>query len=122
MPKKKLLNVTVRKRRWARGGKKGPSLMRNKDGNQCCLGFVGRACGYTPAELETLGYPEDVVINAGKNLFPVGIVVSEMEWSYNSDLAADLIRINDDEGIDDTERIERLTVLGREAGINFTFV
>ena len=51
--------LTINRKRWARyGSDKGESALLNEDGNMCCLGFLGRACGLKPTDLR-VGMPGD---------------------------------------------------------------
>lgn len=42
--------------RWMRGKGRISRLLRN-DGNRCCLGFLGQACGYSDLMLLGISYP-----------------------------------------------------------------
>jgi len=50
---------TIQRSRWLRGGKRTTYLY-DQDGQMCCLGFYGVACGIKTEDLQDLGVPSDV--------------------------------------------------------------
>lgn len=54
----------------------GEEFMRDDAGSMCCLGFLGKACGYKNADLLGEGLPAAVQNRANKRLFPAGIISS----------------------------------------------
>ena len=114
------MKFTVRRERWARGGKNGPSALRNLQGNQCCIGSVCRQLGASAKNL--LG-----VHTAGQLTMPPqkiknvllkrdGLVMIDRKWVDNA------YCVNDDTTISDKERESRLKRIFRRAGHTITFI
>lgn len=47
----KLITLTIDRKRWARGGKKGEAALLNDEGNMCCLGFACKKLGVSEEQL-----------------------------------------------------------------------
>lgn len=101
----------------SRGGKNGDALLLNGDGNMCCLGFLGKTCGYKRDQLDGNGTPSDVVGNS-KSKWPKSLV----DNYNNTELCNKLMKANDRKKQSDSKKEERIKKLGKEAGINFTFI
>lgn len=100
MSKKKIKKFTINYKKW------GQSEMRSPDGKMCCLGFLGKACGYKASELTGYGMPTGVVDNNDSgNCFPPEILlINDCGLSYDTELAEDLARINDGMSINEKYR------------------
>lgn len=122
--------VVISKRKWVRqskGRNRGNSVLRQKGTHcsgpivrQCCLGFVARACGFTPEEIEgvrTLADLADAHPDRAKDL---GGLNPMKETGLR--LHTEMIRINDDRSTTDREKIAALKSLGRVAGFQLMFV
>lgn len=104
-----MLTVRVVKSKWFRGKKEG-SMLLTRDNKMCCIGFLARRLGARPkdirgvATLEGTSHTKCLDFDAG---------TLSLGNAYET---------NDDEKIDDTERIQKLRVLGRKMGVKFVFV
>ena len=52
--------LTIDRRKWARGDMGGGSALLNEIGSMCCLGFDMRGCGFKPKEIRNQAMPDDV--------------------------------------------------------------
>lgn len=122
--------LQIERSRWVRGDKGGLSLMRNDQGNMCCLGFLALACGYSPAELDDVADPESVACRTRKDLFPkgtFGMVIEHDQYRRYplSGTVQQLISVNDRAGYSPgDEMIREETIAGLMADLNVavTFV
>ncbi len=86
-----MAELVIDRATWLRGG--GDSVLRDPDGNMCCLGFMDRCF---PGEIENLdAYPAYMESRTG-------VLV---------DAIPAVIRINDDPSLTDAEREQQLTPL-----------
>jgi hypothetical protein len=98
----------VKRSQWLRGG---IGTLRDSDGKQCCLGFVGRQCGVPAKVLLTVSLP---------NAYDLG---DEQFEKYPPDIAWNTFSsVNDNPRISDTEREKRLKKLALKNGFRFRFV
>lgn len=83
-----------------------------KLGTMCCLGFAALEMKW----LEDVAFPASL-----ERLIPK---LTELHGGalYNSDFSVQAAQINDDRNISDQERMEKLTDIGRDHGIEFEFV
>lgn len=110
------LKFTVWRDHWLRG--ESGSLLR--DGQRCCLGFLGQAVGYSDRELRYAASPEDTVVKS-KWPDPLRVVDDEYRRSANSEACNCIIDDNDDPNIDDATREARLTEQFAAIGIDVEF-
>lgn len=103
-------SFTVVRSRWARGGKLGDRELLNSDGNMCCLGFYGLACGIDREDLSGRCYPAYV-----PNEERYGPLASNCETIANTNDATEAY-------LADSDREARLTELFAENGIEVTFI
>lgn len=124
------MDLKIIRKRWVRGGFNGRSYMRNDHGNMCCLGFLGRACGYSDDDLHGFSDPWDVMISAGRNLFPKGTFysisgftgeTSESEKLRQTELITRIISVNDSRKFEEKDREAEITRLMRSLDVDVTF-
>lgn len=105
---------TVYRKTWYRGHGTADSRLLREDGMRCCLGHVGKQCGLRDAEL--LG----VISPRGNAAFPTFLIDGEA-FRGNSKTCSDMMEINDDRSISDTEREAKLTEIAAANGITLIF-
>jgi len=92
-------------------------------GQRCCLGFLGLACGYTDEEMDMSATPDDVCFLG--NRWPKALVsLMEDEESAafcDSHLCSQIMGENDGGGVTEAEREARLTALFAKGGIEVEF-
>ena len=106
----KLMRVVIKSSEWARGDRLDYYLL-NDDGTRCCLGIDARACGVKDDELGRYFGPR--ISMAPKTYGKVWDQTSNDSIYTLSSLAMD---INDQSGLTDQERIDKLRPIFREAG------
>lgn len=117
MPEEEKKKLIIDRSRWYRGlGEERSALLRLSDGKMCCLGFVGLACGYTPGQIGGRGDPQDVTHDL-PSLWPKEL----LEYGNNSQLTADLVKVNDSPFMGDHEREEQIMQLLWKAGFDVEF-
>ena len=114
--------------KWARGRTNVSSELLNIMGNMCCLGFLGKACGYNDEDLKQVPSPGYIVYEYidGKVLskFPSSLVMLDAKHPFecrDTPACRNLMKINDDEEISDQEREKLLTEKFLEIGIEVEF-
>lgn len=127
-----MMDLKIVRSRWARAGvtANGFSRMLNGQGNMCCLGFLGRTCGYSEDELRAKMNPSDVVLAANrKDLFPKGTfshidqsVDEKVFQPFMSSLTKELIATNDSHHLTEKDREEQITRLMMSLDVIVTFV
>jgi hypothetical protein len=114
------LEVVVERSRWLRGN--GMGCLRNNFGMQCCLGFACEAAGETGSMLN-LPAPIDLLsdnYSAPEHL--LRFLDCFNGYYFNNATVDALVEANDVENVSDSVREKQIIALGREIGINFTFV
>lgn len=129
-PARTMMKVVIDRSTWYRGlGGNESMLVRSSDGRMCCLGFVGRMCGYAPAELrhpdpeeqvKDLHRMEERFSSYRKNLWPEALLGREGRIR-NTSLTDELVTVNDDPLISEEERERRIAELLAAAGIDASF-
>lgn len=118
MKSSKVLTTVVSRKKWLRGEqRKGcySYLRRKGDKKQCCLGFRARVGGAKACEIEGRWSPEQV--KSGP-FFTAKFV----EDYKDTQLAKDMMNVNDDEDMTDRVREARLKKLFKKAGERIRFV
>lgn len=122
--------LVIKRSKWLRGGKDGNgaealSLLMNKDGHKCCLGFYVRACGYKKA-LKGKACPDDEIQVPREAKWLLDSVDEQrhlrLKDYYNSNACNNLMMINDNEHFPQSERELKLTKLFAKQGITVIFV
>ena len=128
------MDFIVKKRYWLRGGKKDSiSMLRNRSGKMCCLGFVANQLGFSYKEIINCGTPEDLdtshinktnikLDKAKLNLLKPLAKYDTFGVFNNTNLSEKAIEINDDDSTTDSEKIEKLTRLFKKYKHTITFV
>lgn len=113
------MKFTVYRDSWARGDKAGP-LYSSVTKRMCCLGFLGKECGYYTNDMDCFSYPKSLV-NIGNIVYkwPSGIVSDKS--NIEKKLVIDIIIDNDNPNLLDHEREYSLSKLFSEAGIDVEF-
>jgi len=130
-----VINVTIDRSRWDvapnkcvkhNGNEKADSyLYDSTTGLQCCLGFLGVACGFSLEELDNVQEPFNVVERTGPGPYdvkrdsrwPKGLLTFAPEGCAETKL----IQTNDSCDLTNAEREAKIHEYGLAAGINFTF-
>jgi hypothetical protein len=125
------MKFTIDRKTWLRGeGEDDSALLREYDNKMCCLGGIARQCGITGivGELSPAGVEEDQWDKFPEPLRPLkkphtlkGVPLANKTYNDNSDLATDMMKVNDDEGISDEEREAKLKELCAPHGIELEF-
>ncbi len=110
--------ITVKRSKWARGGKRGLARLRNDDGNMCCLGFAAEQCGYTKSQIQDQFTPEDLKHTSGVRRL---IGLTKLDGS-DTVTCHELAATNDDSDLNDTDREKQLQTLAKRAKFRFRFV
>lgn len=106
---------TVKRSKWARGGKNGCPALLNADGNMCCLGFLGEACGVPTRCLRHTQMPQGLISEEYKryprdNTYKDGAI----HWDV-------FANINDDPHMSEEDRERQLTQRATDTGFTFIF-
>ena len=96
--------------------------MRSSDGKMCCLGFLGEACGLTKTALRDNGDFTDLsrplIAEIPQELVKRG---DHVGLYSNTEIATQLMNLNDETGIDDIERERSLTGIFAQIGLTVEF-
>lgn len=107
---------TINRKKWLRGeGSEYSSLLRTEDGKMCCLGFLGLACGGTKKQIESCDSP------AGTYGPKWPSALLHPDTGLDSTTCEELMKVNDNEDLTDTERESRLKKIFKEIGIKVVF-
>lgn len=102
-----MMKLTIDRSKWWRGNGSGESRLLRPDGTMCCLGFLGRACGYTDEQLLDVTTPAaavDGIRGQGTaripqpNLWPKGTVVKAFQGHYTTQVIDEMMVANDSPG------------------------
>lgn len=89
-----------------------------RDGERCCLGFLGLACGLTDSQMVGSGTPEDVL----PSKWPDALVEKSNDYGCSdTSLCNQIVSTNDDIDLEPAERERLLTELFSHAGIEVEF-
>lgn len=117
MNEKQRLKFTVYRESWLRGNGTASGLL--LDGQRCCLGFLGKACGIPDDEMRQKAEPESIDPMLIR-LWPRSIVNLS---KTNTALCSNIIEENDCDDYDaDDLREVALSALFADAGIDVEFV
>lgn len=131
------MNVTVKRSQWFRGHGWDTAISRllitdkTSDkavnyvaypkaadiGKMCCLGFTALAFGYSKEDIANVETPLGLVNSIER--MPGLIDPNDCRHSHT---CMDMMAANDSDRIDDARREYKLIRLGKQVGINFTFV
>ena len=126
------IKLTIVRSRWARGGASGPSRMLNDHGSMCCLGFLGRACGYSDTALYRRTDPGAVVRATAAGVKIGEMFAADARCSFPEGLLNEedcltcagysLIGVNDNPTLTEDVREESIGRLMAEIGVEVSFV
>ncbi len=108
---KKLIPVTIRRKNWLRGGK--GSMLLNKNGSKCCLGFVCTAMGVKANVMKGRLGPGEL------KMYIPGLTTRSHNNTESCDLA---MAINDDAYYPSIDREVKLKKIAKNMGYKFTFI
>lgn len=111
-----MLDVTVKRSEWGKAVLYDPQSKK-----RCCLGFVGNACGITDDEMRCVGTPSTLLKVYGLNILDSLIKKNDTQ-TLDSRVANKLMAVNDARDFEPSLRESEIASIGKEAGINFTFV
>lgn len=116
-------SFTIRRSKWARGGKKGSSALLNSQGNMCCLGFYSKACGFTKENIQHIIAPDRIPVmqNYSEAIKFKSKLIKYRDYPNTTKICDDLMDINDDQYITDKVREEKLTKKFSKMGVKVTF-
>ncbi len=112
------MKFIVDRRTWFRGQGSDESLLLNRDGQRCCIGFVGAQCGINDTLL--LGIP-DVFRFELKQRITGGIAKKFPPWLRFGGAASKAYNLNDCKILSETERETGLQKLFAENGDEIVF-
>ena len=137
-----MFNVTVKRSEWLRG--KGTTISRliapddfpsEIAGKKCCLGFACEQAGIESKLLVGVTAPKSLTIQTGidlpsqlsgllTNAAPISglLSCSPITGSKHSVECQDLMATNDNPELTNAAREARITEVGKQVNINFTFV
>ncbi len=108
---------------WLRGGM--PSVLMDKEGHKCCLGFYALECGAKEEDIRGYSVPSSVFHYRNHIEIPELLdtdVDDDVPGSTSSSaLACSLMKVNDDALMDPEERERRITAKFAEIGVEVTF-
>jgi hypothetical protein len=118
----KAKTLIIDRSKWLRG-KPEDSRLRNRDGEMCCLGFFGLACGIPIAELEAHRTPLGHTLTTNRNRWPEWLVRSTPTKAVyaGSPQCGDLMGDNDSRGLTEPEREERIAATFAKHGVTVVF-
>lgn len=129
------MKFTIDRERWCRG-ESDPSLLRERDGKMCCLGFFLLACGVAPERIKGNGEPQDAFSGLAE-IPPTAAPLIQADWGYDpeecpadensvgtipSPVACDLMTVNDDMKVNERDREERIATYFAKIGVDVAFV
>jgi len=125
----KKLKVIVDRKRWLRGeGATNSSLLRERDGKMCCLGFACLAAGHTEDEIRgrlipsALAAPKVPGMEAVKGFYSYGITLSGGARPIESDRMGEAMSINDNAYFMESVRESKLIAIFDDLGMELSFV
>ena len=107
---------------WARGKRKQITYLLGPDGKQCCLGFLGSACGIFDDKLEGAVAPSCVLSEAKS--WPAGLIENVNDyWLRDTPWTDEAVTLNDMDNrkISFAERTKKLRAHFKKFGIKLIF-
>ena len=120
-PKQKELPIeklTIDRKRWLRG--ETDSVLRNKKGLMCCLGFYCLRKRFKVADILDVTSPSDVIYINGTTRLDRLIVLDDD--ADDNAVCNNLMIINDNTDISDKQRERRITQLFKKINVEVKFV
>lgn len=125
--KKPLKTFIINRKRWARAGINGSSMLLNEQKAMCCLGFLSKKLGTPTGVLRNCASPDDIdIYYEGKSPDEVyrrfkGLVKKSGVYR-NTKTTNSLMNENDDTSIDEATRERKITSLFHRIGWHPKFV
>ena len=120
-----MLNVVIQRKKHLRG-QKSPSCMRNENGSMCCLGFAAVAAGIPKECLLNKQTPYNVYIHGNDNVRSIlekyNFVLFDNNPKVHSPIMCELMDTNDSAILSSKAKEKEIIRLGKQIGINFSFV
>jgi len=120
------MKLVIDRSKWYRGRGGADSRLERSDGQMCCLGFFGVACGVAPEHLKGIAYPRlpSVAHRSGDAKWP-GWLFEEVDGLRShlglNDNRTRLAKLNDSVvGADERERA--IAAIFAEHGVEVVFV
>ncbi len=123
-----IVKVIVDRQNWYRGYDHGCSRLlitqlEEAVGKMCCLGFVCLAMGCTKEDIENMPSPHGLSRPAIEKISNLVIPNKHRSGGYeNNEEVNEMIDVNDDSDINDTEREGKLINIGKRIGLDMSFV
>lgn len=111
----KLAKLLIDRKWWVRGPGDDSYLRSPTTKRMCCLGFLGRACGYKAASITDIGFPSQVV---NTTQWTKGVINRKGNDTYWTQRA---VSINDNERFSDQVRESKLKKHFKKIGIRLSF-
>lgn len=111
--------LKINKRRWGRGDTGG--YLRDSNGKQCCLGFLSRACGFSPDEITNEGMISSLSCEGHPAAEKIPPRLFKGINQNCTNLETKLAEINDNPETSDEFKEKEITRLMKLMGVNVTF-
>ena len=131
-------SFTVKRSRWVNGSNNnsagnctaGDSLLLNKEGNMCCLGFLAKSCGLSDKTIKDHGGPDSLLDTISPRLKKKALKtplaklaeVHNGDDYFNTEICDQLITTNDTNSIDSKKREAELKKQFAKIKVNVKFV
>jgi hypothetical protein len=127
---KKLIPLTIDRKKWVRGDIGGESRLLNKQGNMCCLGFACKALGFRESAIDDITSPESLtamVYKPALRIEKLGKLIGSRVYEKtvlieNSEDCQSAMNINDDDKISEEDREAQLKPILKKLGFSVKFV
>lgn len=105
--------LVIDRSRWLRAPLAGSAsmLFRPSDGKMCCIGFYGRACGYSEHDMAGNGFP-----------WALSYTARWPRWLMESSGAIPLTDVNDAPTLSAADREAKIAAIFAENGVEVVFV
>jgi hypothetical protein len=118
----------VKRSKWFRGQGDEQSRLQTTDNKMCCLGFYAKECGLKKKHLLDISTPSEILYDI-RTLWKSFLFdrkdiefANDETWITDSNVANDLMEINDNKFITEKERERRLKDLFKAQGIKLKFI
>jgi hypothetical protein len=112
----KQIKVIVDRQTWYRGKGPATSSLLRRDGQRCCIGFLGKTLGLKDPEMRYRATMRDVTIHGCKTE-----TASEFEYAH-ADTLVEAYDVNDSKDFTEKQREGQLKKLGKAMGVRFEFI
>ena len=113
---------TVSRKNWLRGDEDN-SMLRDRSGKMCCMGFYAKACGYTDDEIRNEGDLGALALEADDSLHGIKDQLLKFHKSIlTGENGQGVYAINDSDNINDATRESLLKARLAKHGVTVHFV